>query len=387
MANSFTNLLRTWLAAGMPQLRNYHSLAALCGRDYSEKVMEKGDSVKVPLPVTRTAAAVTPAVTAPTPTDSTPLIATITLDQWYYTDFYLTDMQMTQIEAGEFFIPKSVDGCLIGLMDLVNSNLWTKVHGAGGFFAYVGTAATTPFATTVNVLPDAKKALTDNKAPNQRRIVMLDTAAENNALKLADFNTADKRGDTSVNVDGRLAKAFGFDIYVDQQTATHTSGTCTGLLINNGGGYAAGIKTVTTDTGAGTVLAGDIITFAGVSGTYCVVSSVGGATPTSVTFYPGLAGAVADNAAITLKATHVVNLAMHPEALQLVTRPLMAPVAAMAANFGGGSLIAEAIMTDPVTGISIRASAYRQWKQVAVYFDILWGAEVVRQELGARIAG
>lgn len=79
----------------------------------------------------------------------------------------------------------------------------------------------------------------------------------------------------------------------------HVMGTGTGYLVNHAGGYSGGATTTVVDTGSGTVLANDVIQFAGVTGSYKVISSVGGGSVTSITFSPGLAGAVADNAAVT----------------------------------------------------------------------------------------
>jgi len=96
-------------------------------------------------------------------------------------------------------------------------------------------------------------------------------------------------------------KTAGFDLGIGVRIRilmTNPGGTGSGYLINNGGGYAVGIATVTVDTGTGSVLKGDIITFGGVTGTYIVSS--GGSPATSITFEPGLAGPVADDAAISL---------------------------------------------------------------------------------------
>lgn len=76
-----------------------------------------------------------------------------------------------------------------------------------------------------------------------------------------------------------------------------SEGTGANYQINNGAGYAAGIKTVAVDTGTGTVLVGDTVTFGGVSGQYAVTAPLASG---SFSFEPGLASAVADNAAVTL---------------------------------------------------------------------------------------
>lgn len=96
-------------------------------------------------------------------------------------------------------------------------------------------------------------------------------------------------------------KTEGFDLGIGVRIRILTSnpgGAGSGYLVDNGGGYAPGTTTVSVDTGTGSVPKGDIITFAGVSGTYVVIS--GGSPATSITFEPGLAGAVADDAAISL---------------------------------------------------------------------------------------
>ena len=112
-----------------------------------------------------------------------------------------------------------------------------------------------------------------------------------------DQGIASTRGLYSFNHDNLLV-GFGLGIGIRIRVVTTIpGGTGTGYLIDNGGGYPGDTTTIAVDTGSGSVDKDDVITFAGVSGEY-VVSS-GGSPATSVTFEPGLAGAVADGAAIT----------------------------------------------------------------------------------------
>ena len=76
------------------------------------------------------------------------------------------------------------------------------------------------------------------------------------------------------------------------------TGVGTGWLIN-GAGMVAGSTVLTVDTGTGLLAVGDLVTFAGVAGQYCVTVAVTTAG-TTMTITPGLASTVADNAAITL---------------------------------------------------------------------------------------
>jgi hypothetical protein len=158
MANDISALLRTWLVGGFSAnrvLRNSCNLFRAAGKTFDKQPGIKGSTVKVPIPVTKTVSAVTPAMTPPTPGDNTPTSKEIALDQWFYSDLNLTDKEVSQINAGEFFIPSGVDACLVAILESVNAFLHGKTHGATGYFGYVGTAGTNPFASNSDILADA----------------------------------------------------------------------------------------------------------------------------------------------------------------------------------------------------------------------------------------
>ncbi len=118
---------------------------------------------------------------------------------------------------------------------------------------------------------------------------------------------------------------------------------------------------------------GDIITFAGDTQTYVVTADAtqaSAATDVTVNIEPGLKIALEGSEAVTVKATHTVNLAFHKEAIALATAPFEK-------DFNPNPSV---FMRDPVTGLVIRLEVVRQNKQTMWEFDVLYGTKLVRPE-------
>jgi hypothetical protein len=224
-----------------------------------------------------------------------------------------------------------------------------------------------------------RQVLNRQFCPDGNRIGILDYSAESNMLNLANLTQAFQRGGTESLNKGVIGEVMGINWMRDGQVGSHTAGTGSGYLINNGGGYAAGIKTVTVDTGSGTILVGDIVTFGGVTGTYTVTSAL---AANSFSFEPGLEGAVADDAAITLKATHTVNIVCDPAAFAMGFRaPDMSPVP------GAPQIYPSVIMTHPKTGIPMKLTYYPGYHLNQWEFSLLYGGVVADPRRAARLAG
>ncbi len=375
MANTLTSLLVTIMSRGLPALRKACVMSRMVRTDFSMELSKVGKTIDLPVPSDLTVSDVTSTSTPLSPTALTPETKQISLNKWKRVHFALDDQELTQIEYSQNFVPMQMEAAFKALGEQVNADLMALYADVYG---YVGTAATTPFATTVAAATDARKALANQLAPFSPRYGVLNPDGMANALALAAFSNLQQTGDSGVIIEGLLGRKFGFDWAEDQQIPSHTAGTGASYLINNGGGYAAGIKTVTVDTGSGTILVGDIVTFAGVTGTYVVTSALSG---NSFSFYPGLAGAVADNAAVTLKATHVSNLAFHRDAFALCVRPLDDVAQKLIPS------LQIVTMQDPLSGIPVRLEISRQNKQTLFDMDILYGVKTLRPEYACRIAG
>jgi hypothetical protein len=384
MANTLTDIIPTILATGLLALRSRASMPRLVNGDYSTEAAEKGDTIDVTLPVAQVASNVTPGPVPPTPADSTPTKVPIALDQWKKTNFHLTDKEILEIRKDRNFMPGQVSEAAEALAVVINQYIFSKYVGVYG---YQGTAATTPFGSGVGV-SDAtglRATLNEQKCPKTMRRAVLDWDAEAAALDLSAFSDAEKTADDgAVKIEGEIGRKYGIDWFADDDVPSHTAGTASGAT-TDATGYAIGLKTVTlASAGTGTILVGDVITFAGQTQTYVITSGdadvSGGGT---ISFEPGLKVAIPAGAtAITLKATHVVNLGFHRNAFALAVRPL---ANSTAETTPGASEIMT--MQDPVSGLPLRVEVTRQYKQTMWEFDILYGAALVRPELAARLAG
>jgi len=378
MANTLAEVTPKILAQGLLALRGATIMPQVVNSDYSSAAGMKGSTIDVPIPSAVVAQAVTAANTPPSTADSAPTSVPIALDQWYEAPFYLTDKDMQESVDG--VIPMQASEAIKAIASNVNSYIHNKYPGVYG---YTGTAGTTPFASTTVDASQARKILTNQLAAKGDRRFIMDTDADANALELRAFQDASFRGDRAGILEGEIGRKLGFDFYTDQEVVTHTSTVFTAGAVTANGVNAVGAATVSIAkaTNAAPLVAGDIISFAGDTQTYSVVTGVTLIVGnTNVAISPALKVATTGGEVVTLRATHVVNLAFHRDAFAFASRPL--------SNVGAtelGSVIQSAV--DPVSGIVLRLEVTREHKRTRWSYDILYGAELVRPELATRVAG
>jgi hypothetical protein len=375
MANTITAVTPKLLAQGLLALREMVVMPRLVNRGYESLAGQKGSTIDVPIPSAIAAQQVAAAATPPSTADVAPTSVAVPLDQWYEAPFYLTDKDKLEIMDG--VIPMQASEAVKALANNVDAYLMSLYKG---IYGYVGVAGSTPFAQDTSDATNARKVLNKQLAPLDDRRFILNPDAEGNALNLRAFQDMSWSGSMAGIEEAQLNRKLGFDWWMSQNIPTHTAGTASGATSNTAG-YALGIKTVTlASAGTGTILVGDIITFAGDLQTYVVVTgdadvSNGG----TVVFEPGLKVALPASAvAITVKATHAVNLSMHRDAIAFATRPLED-------TDGLGNQIQAAV--DPVSGLTLRLEISREHKRTRYSYDILYGGRLVRPELAVRVAG
>ena len=247
-----------------------------------------------------------------------------------------------------------------------------------------GTAGTTPFATAGDFTDasEVRRILVDNGAPISDLQLVLDTAAGSSIRgKQAQ---AQINGDAVLQRQGILHSLAGMAIRESGQIAYQTKGTASSAT-TTAAGFALGTTSLAlASAGTGTLLAGDVVTFAGDTTNKYVVTtgdtdvSNGG---TLVIGKPGLKVAMsAATKAITVGASFRANMAFARSAIHLVARtPAIPP---------GGDMADDVLyLTDPVSGLVFQIALYRQYRQIKYEVGLAWGVKAVKPEHIAILLG
>ena len=246
-----------------------------------------------------------------------------------------------------------------------------------------GTAGTTPFASTLDGTAQVRKILSDNGAPLSDLQMVIDTSAGAKLRTLGQLTKANEAGDNSLLRQGVLLDLHNFQLRESGQVKTSTAGTGASATTNTAG-YAIGATVITlASAGTGTIVAGDVITFAGDANQYVVASgdadvSNGGTITLAA---PGLRKALAASAiAITVVAAAARNMGFARSALVLATRVPALPD-------GGDSALDRTLVTDPRSGMTFELAMYAQYRQMQYELSAAWGGKVVKTEHLALLLG
>ncbi len=241
-----------------------------------------------------------------------------------------------------------------------------------------GTAGTTPFGSNFDEVAELRKILVDNGAPMSDVTMVLNTAAGTKLRNLAQLQKANENGSTELLRNGVLLDLQGIMLKESAGIQLPAIGGGSGYLVNKAGGYAIGDTAITVDTGSGTIVAGDIITFAGDTNKYVVASALAGGVVTLAA--PGLRKAAADNAAITVVAASTRNVVFHKNALELAIR-------APAMPNGGDAAVDAMTIQDPYSGLVFEVRAYKGFQKAMFNVSAAWGTKLWKPEFAAVLLG
>ena len=321
---------------------------------------------------------VVPAPVPPAIAGSVTSAKQVTLDQHKWQGFKLTAEEMRAMaERGPEFQSVAIQQAVANLIDGCSQYIDGKLSVQSGFA--LGTPGVNPFDSNPDILMDAWKILADQKAPSTGRQAIYNTQEWAQAGKLPQFQ---KWNEAPVGTDFAMAQMgmlANFSSMYDQEISTFTPGTATTMLVN--GAAAVGDTVVNVDGDAGTIAAGDGITFAAdTSRTYVVEVGTTGAG--SITLAEPLQTAIPDNNAITVsgagEAVARQSYLLHPASTFFGIRP-------SAEMPDGDAAVFSTIVTDPISGLSMRLAQYKGYHQNQWQLSMVYGGIVRRPEWAVKL--
>lgn len=376
--NTLTNLIPTLYAAMDVVSREQIGFIPAVTRDSTADRVAINQTVNVPVVGAITPVSITPGSYAPDTGGATPGNVAVTISNQYAAPIaWNGDEQIAVSEAGiyENVVTQRFAQAMRAISNLVEADL-AALHLYTSR-AY-GTYNVQPFGTAGDLsdMSQALKILADNGAPTtDLRAVLSSAAIANLRGKQSVLFKANEAGTTEMLRKGIIGDIFGAAIGASAQVKTAvTVGTNNGAATTNTAGYAIGATSITlASAGTGTIIAGDIITFAGDSEKYLVVTgdsdvSNGG---TIVIAEPGLRKAIPASATVitTIAATDR-NMVFSKSAICLATRTPYMPE--------GGDMASDVMdITDPVSGLVYQVAMYRQYRQVHFEVGLAWGVKMI----------
>lgn len=319
-----------------------------------------------------------PSMTIPEGTDQTVDNKTMTLDNYVSVQIPWTGEDIKHVNNGSGFetiYGDQIKQAFRAIANNIESNL--AIAAYRGASRATGSAGTTPFASNFNSVADVRQILVDNGCPTDNQITLvMNTAAGTKLRNLAQLQQVNTSGGSDLLRQGTLLDLQGIMIKESAGVASHTKGTGTGYLLN--GALAVGASTVNVDTGSGTLLAGDCVTFAGTSDIYVANTALSGGVFTIGT--PGSKVLEADNDAVTIGNSYTANVAFHRSAVELGIRPPALPT-------GGDSAVDMMTVQDPYSGLVFELAVYKGYMKTMIEVRALYGVKVWKPDFVALLLG
>lgn len=384
MANTLTGLIPDAYAALDVVSRELVGLIPSVGRNASVERAAVGQNVDYPIAPANVTANIAPGVTAPDTGDQTIGYGQMTISKAKASYFRWRGEETRGVDnGGPGFLTIQQDQIAQALRVLVNEIEADLAALHVHFSRAWGTPASTPFASTLGDPANLRKILDDNGAPSSDRHMVINTTAGASLRTLTQLTKANEAADTTLLRQGTLLDIHGFAIRESAQINTSTAGTAVGATTNSGG-YAFGATVLTlASAGTGSLVGGDVVTFAGDANKYVIESgdadvSNGGTITLAA---PGLRVAMpAAPKAITVVAAAARNMAFTRNAIQLAQRLPALPD-------GGDAAADRTTITDPRSGLSFEIAMYPQYRQMLYEVSCAWGVKVIKPEHTALLLG
>lgn len=344
----------------------------------------KGDTVRshfTRTPVVNSSYA--PSMTIPEGTDQTVDSKTLVVDSWASVPIPWTGEDMKHVNNGSGFetiYGDQIAQAMRAIVNTIEASLWMTAYKAAS--RAFGTLGTTPFGSNFNEVAEVRQILVDNGCPMDNQVTLvMNTLAGTKLRNLAQLQKVNEAGSSALLRQGTLLELQQIMLKESGGIGLHTAGS--GSAYELTANLAAGVTDITVDTGTGTILAGDIVTFAGTTAhKYAVNSALSGGT--FGIGAPGLRAPEANNDVVTLGASYTPNVALHKAAVELVCRPVAVPMM-------NGKRLDAAIDTmtvqDPWSGLIFDITVYGGYQKAMIEIGCLYGSKAWKPNHIAILAG
>jgi hypothetical protein len=341
----------------------------------------KGDTIRAAF--TRTPSVNTsfaPSMTIPEGTDQTVDNKTMTLDSYASVQIPWTGEDIKHVNNGagyETIYGDQIAQAIRALCNKIETDLFLAAYK--GSSRAVGSAGTTPFASNFDTIAQVRQILVDNGCPTDNQIsLVMNTAAGVKLRNLAQLQQVNTAGNEALLRQGTLLDLQGIMVKESAGITSHTKGAGTSYVTN--GATTANSTDVVLKTGSGTVLAGDIVTFAGDTTNKYVVNA-GITAPGTITLgAPGLKVNIADANALTIGDNYTPSVAFHKSAVELGIRPPAMPN-------GGDSAVDVMTVQDPTSGLVFEIAVYKGYMKTMLEVRCLYGVKVWKPNHVATLLG
>jgi hypothetical protein len=265
------------------------------------------------------------------------------------------------------------------LVNEMEVDMWMAARRASSR-AY-GTAGSTPFATDTSDSAFVRQILDDNGCPYGERALVINSTAGVNLRKVPGLIRANEAGTTLTLRQGELLDLNGLSFHESAAPKSVAKGTGASYTTNTLG-YAAGARFITLITGTGTILAGDVVTFAGDANKYVAAKDLGTDGAGVLTLNkPGLRQAIPGAAtAVTVGNSSTAMVAFQKSSMLLATRAPALPA-------GGDAAVDRMLVTDPRSGITFEVAMYAQYRQMQYEVSAAWGCGGIKAAHAAQLLG
>lgn len=370
MSNELTTAL---IEPTTPMLsETLHSIAGLaqsCYLDPNPMDLALNQSKPLPRPGDVSVTNFSVSNTPPSATDVDTKGNTITMSNHKSVSFHLTGEEEAALKrnASSFVAEQTsaaVEECVQEVENAVRNLLDTKCG-----YGVTVSSGSNPFDSTAKLdVFGACRATFNAAGAKRQRSYIFGPAASQRYLNLDSVNRIDAGDDIDLRREGTLGREFGFALRETPDSASVTNSNATGY--QTAATASKGDTTLTVDTGTNDFQEGDILSIDGANYKY-VVSSFE-STSGTITLQAPLLEAIGNNASITVankNASHDRDFCLGPHAVFLSIRP---------DHISENDFRTDdtAIITDPITGISMRLSAVPGYGLTQYFITFVYGLQI-----------